>query len=182
MDEQTQPKTRGRRPKVIVAPREELAFDVDSVIARRLAGEPFGARQQHVPLREPKRWATYEANSLADRNAHYRMVHEFGWVPVRVEDLAPGIEPVAIGWQVDAAGALCRGPQGDSKLYKQPQAVRDRITAAKTAANMKGIGSAKAVKESVAQAAGSQLGSEAGDFAHSNITVTGADRIQGGAS
>jgi len=182
MDEQTEKRGPGRPPKITVAPREET-FDVEAVIARRLAGEPFGARQMAVPLREPGKWATYEANALADHNAHYRMVHEFGWIPVRIEDLAEGVDPTAIGWQVDATGALCRGPQGASqgRLYKQPKETRARITAAKSAANSKGIGSAKAVKEAVANAAGAQLGPEAGDFTHGNIHVTGSDRVTGGA-
>lgn len=163
---------------VVVAPRTDT-FDVEAVIDRRLRGEPFGARNTELPMREPGRWATMEANSMADRNMHYRMIHEYGWVPLRVEDLAPGISPEAIGWQVATDGGLVRGPNQDQRLYKQPIEVRQRIQAAKTQANMKGIGSAKAVKEAVTGALSSQLGDEAASFAHGNITVTGADRITG---
>lgn len=161
--------------KVVVAPRADETFDIDAVIRRRLEGEPFGARDTTVPLKDGAKWATYEANSMADRNMHYRMVHQLGWLPVRVEDLADGITPESIGWQVDAGGVLCRGPQQDQKLYKQPVDVRHRIAQAKAAANLKGIGSAKAVKDSMVAAASAQLGDEAATFTN-GLTVTGSDR------
>ncbi len=167
----------GPAPVVTVVDRGDPAsFDVDTIIAKRLSGEPFGARQTTVPLRDPKRWATMEANSLADRNMHYRMVHEYGWRPVTADDLAPGITPESIGWRVGAGGILCRGPQEDQKLYKQPLDVRTRIAKAKADANMRDMGSAAKVKAAIAEQIGSQLGSEAGDFAHSQISVTGSDR------
>ena len=181
MDEQQEKRGPGRPKQVTVAQRADVAYDVEAVIARRLNGAPFGSRDLLVPMREQGKWATYEANSLADRNAHYQMVHQLGWVPVTVNDLEPGTSPEAIGWQVDAAGTLCRGPQGDQKLYKQPVEVRRQIQDAKTRANMRGIGSAKAVKESVAEATAAQMGGEAADFVHGNISVTGSDRVTGGA-
>jgi hypothetical protein len=171
----------GRPPKVVqVAPR---TVGVDDVIRRRLEGQPFGARRSDVPLKDGDRWHQYAANALADRNQHFLMVNEYGWTVVRIEDLAEGVDPVTVGWEVDATGALCRGPQGPAqdRLYKMTKENHARIAAAKAAANMKGIGSQKAVKESIANAAGSQLGSEAADFTHGNIHVTGADRIVGGA-
>jgi hypothetical protein len=163
---------------VTVVNREDLAqHDTESVIARRLSGEPFGTRNTTIPLKDGARWATYEANSMADRNMHYRMVHELGWVPVRVEDLAPGLTPESIGWQVADGGQLVRGPQGDQRLYKMPVETRNRINEAKTRANLKGMGSAKAVKQAVTESASAQLGDEAASFVHDNITVTGSDRV-----
>jgi hypothetical protein len=176
-DQQPEKRGPGRPPKQIaVAPRD---FDTDSVIARRLAGNPFGGRDMTVPLRDPERWATYEANSLADPNNHYQMVYVKGWVPLRVEDLAPGISPESIGWQVDADGTLCRGPRQDQRLYKMPKELYAQIQQAKTAANLRGTGSAKAVKEALVESASAQLGDEAASFTRSNITVTGSDRVVG---
>ena len=109
------------------------------------------------------------------------MRHKKHWDPVYVSDLADGVTPESVGWRVGEDGQLCRGPKGDQKLYKQTKERRAITREARTLANMKGIGSAKAVKESVANAAGSQLGSEAADYTHGNIHVTGADRIVGGA-
>lgn len=173
----------GQPKQVTVAHRADIAeYNVDDVIARRLSGEPFGSRQTIIPLREPGKWALYEANSLADRNMHYRMVHELGWVPVFASDLEPGLTPEQIGWQVDAGGILCRGDKGDQKLYKMPVEVRDQIQAAKTRANLKGMGSAKAVKESVVAATSAQMGDEGASFVQNSITITGGDRVTGGAS
>jgi hypothetical protein len=173
-----EPKRRGRPPSsvTVVNRSDPSGFDVETIIKRRLSGEPFGTRQATVPIRDAARWATMEANSLADRNMHYRMVHEYGWVPVTASDLDGGITPESIGWSVGADGVLCRGPQMDSKLYKQPMAVRRQIASAKAAANMKGMGSARSVKAAISESIGAQMGAEAGDFAESSITVTGADR------
>ena len=170
------------RPKTVeVANREDVAgYDVDTIIARRLAGEPFGTRNSILPLKEPQRWDTYEANSLGDRNMHYRMVHELGWIPLTIEDLQPGTSPEKIGWQIGEGGILQRGDKGDQKLYKMPKAVRAQIQAAKTAANMRGIGSAKAVKESMVSATGAEHGDEAAGFIN-DVTVTGRDIVTGGA-
>jgi hypothetical protein len=166
---------------VSVVNREDIAeHDVNAIIARRLAGEPFGARNTTIPLREPGRWATYEANSMADRNMHYRMVHELGWIPLRIEDLPEGLSPESIGWQVGDGGQLVRGTQGDQRLYKMPADVRKQISDAKARANMRGMGSAKAVKASVMEAASAQLGDEAAAFTSAAITVTGQDRVTGG--
>ena len=163
---------------VTVVNREDLAsHDTDAVIARRLSGEPFGTRNTTIPLKEGAKWSTYEANSMADRNMHYRMVHELGWIPVRVEDLAHGLTPESIGWQVADGGHLVRGPQGDQRLYKMPADVRQSITNAKAKANLRGMGSAKAVKQAVTEAASAQLGDEAAAFTDGAITVTGADRV-----
>jgi hypothetical protein len=170
------------RPRTIeVADRADIAdVDVETVIAKRLAGEPFGVRNNSVPLRDPGRWELYEANTLSDRNMHYKMVHQLGWVPVTMADLDPSVTPESIGWQIGDGGQLVRGTHQDSRLYKQPSDVRKRIQDAKTAANMKGIGSAKAVKEAMTNAVAASAGSEAADFVHSNVSVTGSDRVTGG--
>jgi hypothetical protein len=173
-----QPVRRGRKPRITVSPRSDAeSFNPDDVIAKRLAGNPFGARTTAIPLAEPGRWATFIANSLADENNHYRMVHELGWVPLTIHDLAPGTNPQSIGWQVKEDGiTLCRGARGDEIAYKMDKRVREQIQLAKTAENKRGIGSAKALKESAANAAAGQMGSEAADFVHKHLHVTGSDR------
>jgi len=175
--EQIPPK-RGRKPRVTVTPRAEVVeMDIDDVIQRRLAGQPFGARTTAIPLKEPERWATFIANSLADENNHYRMVHEFGWVPLTVHDLADGVTPQSIGWQVKEDGiTLCRGARGDDIVYKMDKRRREQIQMAKTQANKRGIGSAKAVREEAANAAAGQMGSDAADFVYKGLTVVGEDR------
>jgi hypothetical protein len=165
-----------KKPEITVTPRADL-IPTDDIIAKRLAGQPFGTRNLAIPLREPQRWAVFIANSLADENNHYRMVHELGWVPLTVEDLAEGITPVSIGWQVKEDGhTLCRGQRGDEIVYKMDKLQYRKVQLAKTAENKKGIGSAKALKESAANAAAGQMGSEAADFVHKHLHVRGEDR------
>ncbi len=53
------------------------------------------------------------------------------------------------------------------------------LSDAKTDANMRGIGSAKKIKADMAEAAGSQIGSEAGDYIH-GLDGAVIDRITGG--
>jgi hypothetical protein len=164
------------KPDITVTPRAE-AVDIDAIIAKRLQGQPFGARTVTIPLKEPERWATFIANSLADENNHYRMVHELGWLPLTIDDLAEGITPISIGWQTKEDGrTLCRGPRGDEIAYKMDKHIRHQIQMAKTAENKKGIGSAKALKESAANAVAGQMGSEAADFVHKHLHVRGEDR------
>ena len=172
------------RPKTVeVADRIDVVeADVDEVIRRRLAGEPFGTRNVDVPMREPGRWHTLEANTLADRNQHYSMRHVYGWEPVTMADLRDGTTPESIGWQVGDGGQLIRGGPGDPRLYKMLETDYQRVQLAKARANMKGTGSAQAVKAAMTESAGSTFGDEAAGFVQSNIVVTGADRVTGGAS
>jgi hypothetical protein len=161
--EQEQPK-RGRKPKIVVAPRTPDTLDVDSIIARRLKGDPRYTKPADVPLKDGAKWYLYEANSYADENRHYSIVHEEGYLPVTVDDLPAGITPQSVGWTVAADGlTLCRGVNGAERLYKMSKENRRKIELAKTALNKKGTGSVKAVREDMANAAAAQFGPEAGD-------------------
>ena len=130
-DEQTTPK-RGRPPKITVAPRTtETAFSTDDIIARRLSGDPYGTREAQIPLKEAGKWAIKEANSLADENRHFNIVHKEGWIPLTVNDLADGITPDSLGYLVSPEGTLCRGKNGDERLYKMTVENRQRVAMAK---------------------------------------------------
>ena len=167
----------GRKPKIVVAARA-ASVDLNTVIAKRLSGDPFAAGQIAIPLRDPHLWDTYVASSEVNPNRHYDMVNRKGWVPTTIYDLPDGISPESIGWQVAEDGqTLCRGPRGQEIVYKMPKDVRNQIQEKKTALNRRGMGSAAKVKTNMANALGNTLGSEAGDFAHQNITVTGGDRV-----
>jgi hypothetical protein len=142
-----------KRPQISVTPRTESAFDIDEIIRKRLAGNPFGVGTTEIPMREPGKWATYLANG----------------------DLPENVTPESIGFSVNDAGALCRGTRGQEIVYKQPAEVRAQIQAAKTAANMKGMGSAKTVKQAMVEAAGASLGDEAATSLNQHLHVTGQD-------
>lgn len=175
MSEQTESKA--RKPRITVAPRTaETGLDVDQIIARRLAGDPRYIRPADVPLRDAGKWYLKEANSYGDANRHYSMVHEEGYLPVTVDDLPDGITPESIGWTVAADGVtLQRGANGAERLYKMSTENRRKIEMRKTELNKKGMGSAKAVKESAANAIAGVGGSEAADFVFNQMHIKGGD-------
>jgi hypothetical protein len=138
------------------------------VLARRLAGNIQGGGSIGIPLREPERWYTRIENQLADPNMFYRMRHEMGYVPLTADDLPEGVTPTAIGFRVSEDGYLVRGPVGQEEMpWKMPKEDRALLEQAMTDQNMAGIGSTKKIKNDMAEAAGSQFGSEAGDFMNS---------------
>jgi hypothetical protein len=177
--EQEQPKTRGRKPKITVAPRTPETLDVDAIIARRLAGDPRYVRPADVPLRDQAQWYLKEANSYGDANRHYTIVHEEGYLPVTVDDLPDGVTPQSVGWEVSADGlTLCRGINGAERLYKMSKTNRRKIEMAKTTLNKKGTGSVKAVREDMAHAAAAQFGAEAGEAVYSGRGPFGGIQVR----
>lgn len=179
-DDQTTPDTPKRgRPRVTVAPRTtETAFSADDIIAQRLrGGDPYGLRDLAIPIKDAQKWALKEANDYADENRHFSIIHKEGWVPVTKDDLAPGVTPESVGYRVAEDGqTLCRGERGRERLYKMTHENRQKIQMAKTAANKKGMGTAKAVREDVANATAGTHGSEAADFVYQNLRIHGEDR------
>jgi hypothetical protein len=175
--EQTAPATRGRKPRITVSPRSaETVLDTDAIIQRRLKGDPRYSKPPEIPLKDKGKWYLKEANSMADANRHYTIVHEEGYQPVTIHDLADGITPQSVGFQVAADEiTLCRGPHGDERLYKMDVNYRKQIESKKTELNKKGMGSAKAVREDAANAVASVGGSEAADFVFNRMHMNGGD-------
>lgn len=165
-----------RLPKVTVVPRSEEAMaDVDAIIERRIAGNPFYSGDRAIPLSEPERWYIKEANSLADENRHYAMVHEEGYLPVTIDDIRPGITPESFGFRLAEDGkTLCRGTRGDERLYKMSKPNRAKIEARKTEIAKKGLGSVKAMRDDAANAVAGTHGAEAADFV-SKLHIAGGD-------
>lgn len=178
-DEQAPRQKPGPKPKIpaiTVAPRA-ANVDIDRIIAKRLAGDPFADGTQAIPLKDAEKWDTYIGSGEVNPNRHYELVNRKGWIPLTIADLPEGVTPQAIGWNVAEDGqTLCRGVRGQEVAYKMPKEVRSQIQAAKTRANLKGTGSATKVKEDVANAVGGSLGSEAADWTQRNISITGGDR------
>ena len=181
-DAQTPKRGPGRPPKIgAVIPRaEESTWSTDDVLAKRLAGQPFGIKTSTIPLAEPGKWQLYIANSNVDESRHYNMVFTHGWVPVTVEDLQPGVVPESVGLRVNEAGALCRGARGDEVLYKMPKAIYDQLQKAKAAKNVEGMGSAKKAREDAAVAAAAAHGDEAADYIYKHANITVKDTQQSG--
>ncbi len=146
-------------------------------LARRLAGNPFGGGSRELPLKEAGRWKTYLGNNYSNENEFFELKQD-GWIPLTEDDLACPVNETGFRKSVD--GYLVRGPQGQEMLFKMDMRDYRVLVQAKTEANMRGIGSARKIKQDIAEAAGSQIGAEAGDYINS-LDGQVIDRIVGGA-
>lgn len=157
------------KPSVQVTSRRSAALE------RRLAAgaNPHQTSAKVIPLREPHRWQLYIGNDYAGDDGLYRMVHEYGWLPLEPSDLA--CKPEEIGYRVNESNHLVRGPQGREVIFKMDKADYALLVQRKTEKNMQGIGSASKTKSQVAEAAASTFGPEAGDYVHKHVTGTVTD-------
>ena len=171
-----------QKPTVTISPRsDESQWNPEDVIAKRLAGAPFGLRTDVIPLREPGRWQLYIASSQINEGRHYEMTHQKGWVPFTRADLADGISPESLGFRVAEDGqTLVRGTRGEEVVYKMPQATYDQIQAMKADANTRAMKSENAAKHDAAEAAVATLGTEAADYISQHAKITITDTVSGG--
>lgn len=142
-------------------------------LARRLAGNPHGGGSRAIPLKEPGRYHTYIANTYID-DSEFLNMKERGWEPLTPDDLSCPVKES--GFRLSADGYLVRGPQGQEMIFKMPIEDYALLEEAKTAANLKGIGSAKKIKADMAEAASGSLGDEAAEYL-SNLDGTIVDTI-----
>lgn len=147
----------------------------NAALARRLApgGNPHATSARTIPLREPHRWQLYIANDYAGQDELYRMVHEYGWLPLEPADLACAAEE--IGYRVNESNHLVRGPQGREVIFKMDKGDYALLMQRKTERNLKGIGSASKTRTQVAEAASNAFGAEAADFIYKNVKGTVTD-------
>lgn len=147
----------------------------NAALARRLApgGNPHATSARTIPLKEPHRWQLYIANDYAGQDELYRMVHEYGWLPLEPNDLACKAEE--IGYRVNESNHLVRGPQGREVIFKMDKEDYRLLMQRKTERNMKGIGSASKTRTQVAEAASNAFGAEAADFIYKNVKGTVTD-------
>lgn len=173
------PKKR-RKPRISVTPRADIAAqDLDAIAnnvnERRLRGEHV--RNGEIPLREPGKWALRRANSLAEENRHYTMVHELGWLPMTVDDLAPGTTAESIGYRLAEDGkTLCKGLRGDEVLYKKDKQAHDAIKLREARDRQKPLKSESAAKADAASAVASVHGDQAAEYIMKNTTVRISDQ------
>lgn len=166
-----------RKSKITVTSRADTAKTRNAALARRLAsGNPFAAGTKSIPLKEPHRWHTYIANTYVDDSAFYEMRRN-GWEPLLPEDLGCPIEES--GFTVSVDGHLVRGPRGQEMIFKMDADDYRLLERAKTERNMASIGSRSKTKNEMANAAGKQLGDEAGSFIN-GLQGEVIDRITGG--
>ena len=164
------------KKQITVTSRADLNKTRNLALARRLEGQNVhGGAPRALPLKEPGRWQVYEANTYANENEFYLM-RERGWVPLVPSDLNCSVEES--GYRLENGG-LVRGPRGQEMLWKMEQSDYQILMAAKTAQNMKGIGSAKQTRQDLANAIAGPMGSEAADFIY-NSPGNVIDTITGG--
>jgi hypothetical protein len=172
-----------KKPEISVTPRsDEATWDPNDVIAKRLAGQPFGIKADQIPLREPKKWALRIANSQVHDSRHYDMVHRLGYVPLSIDDLASGVTPESLGFRLSEDGkTLCRGVRGDEVVYKMEKSAYDQIQMKKAEKNVEGMKSETKAKHEAAEAAASAHGSQAADYIakHANITIKDSQQTLG---
>jgi hypothetical protein len=146
------------RPSIITGPVTPRV----SVLEKRLSGgNPFGIESVPIPLKDPG-WVTYIANGGRSDGRLYQMKAVKGWEPVLVSDCA--VKPEDIGFRNSPEGYLCRGEKGQEVVFKMRQADFTRLQQAKTAQNLKDIGSGAKTKAAIETAAAAQFGDEAGQF------------------
>lgn len=170
-----------QKPDITVTPRsDESTWSADDVIAKRLAGQPFGIKTDAIPMREPGKWALRIANSQVYDSRHYDMVHKLGYVPFTVDDLAPGITAESVGFRVAEDGkTLVRGIRGDEVIYKMPKDSYDQIQRAKADLNTKSLKSETAARQDAAQAAAGAHGDQAAEYIGKHAHITIKDSVTG---
>lgn len=175
-------KRRGRKPKVAAGVTVPAATPVVKVTSRRSAAldrrlapgsNPNATAVRAIPLKEPSRWQLYIGNDYNSPDDLYRIVHEYGWMPLELADLA--CKPEEIGFRVNEMNHLVKGPQGREVIFKMDKADYALLMQRKTERNMVGIGSASKTRAQVAQAASNVFGDEAAEFIHRNIKGTVTD-------
>lgn len=165
------------------AAKNRLVADVrdNPVLAKRLAAGNLGGGggTADLPIRDREHWYLRRDNQQADPNMFYRLRHELGYVPVTEDDLPDGLTPESIGCRVTPDGQLAMGDGAhEERWFKMSAANRAALDQAATAANMRGIGSAKKIKDDAAEAAAGQFGGEAGDYI-SKLDGAVVDRMAG---
>ena len=140
------------------------------VLERRAQGVGvYGQGSPTIELRDKGfvcRW--FNADVAADHI--WRAQNQKGWEKVTPDELA---DPEAIGGFVKSPeGFVTRGERGKEILMKMPSDYRTRIEKAKAVENIRMMDPHRQ-KAQVAEAAGKQLGDEAGTFLNEKVKVIG---------
>ena len=132
----------------------------------RLKGEPSHVQDPHGKKRA---WCLRWINGTIDGRTSM-ITDSYGYVPVKWEELQ---NPQAVsGLSANTDGIVRRGDKGQEWLAKMPLDLYNEIKSRQRSAREKRTRNAKMVKEDLANAAGGQLGAEAGDTVHDDFNVT----------
>ena len=135
----------------------------NDALAKRLSSpNPNATGQRAIPLKEPKRWQLYIGNNYNNDDDLYRLVHEAGWEPLELADLA--CKPEDVGFRLSEDGKLVRGPQSREMIFKMDIEDYKLLQQRQTDANNATIGKPNKTKQSVTEAVAAVHGGEAADF------------------
>lgn len=137
---------------------------------------PYGEPSAPIALKDPRlrpRW--FNADIMSDKIWRAKAK---GWNGVRPEDV---VDLDQVGhYIVSAEGYIARGERGKEILMAMPIEAYNAIEKAKSAYNMRNMGSMSKTKNEVIEAAGQKFGDEAATFltkSHVNITDS-YERVQ----
>jgi hypothetical protein len=151
-------------PGIKVLERRMDAPDLPGTLPIRLTDEPAYVQDPHGKKR---RWYVRWINCVDGR--YSQVTDAMGYVPVRVEELQNRESVIGLSDAKD--GIVRRGDRGQEVLVKMPLEVYTRIKARQQELRTKRSRNAKAVREDLANIAGAQLGSHAGDMVHDEFSV-----------
>jgi hypothetical protein len=152
-------------PGIKVIERRMQHAELPGSVPIRLVDEPSFLED---PLGNKRVWMLRWINGTIDgRSSMITDVH--GYVPVRIDELQnPGS---VSGLAPNTDGIVRRGDKGQEWLAKQPLEVYNFIKQKQRLSRDKRTRNAKLVKEDLANAAGEQLGSHAGDTVHEDFRL-----------
>lgn len=105
-----------------------------------------------------------------DEGRSSQVLDGLGYVPVRLEELQNA--KMVMGLHKSDDGIVRRGDRGQEWLAKMPLRLYNEIKRRQHAKRERRERNAKLVKEDLANAAGRELGSEAGDAVHDDFSVS----------
>jgi hypothetical protein len=139
--------------------------DLPGSIAIRLRDEPGYIDD---PLGKRRKWYLRWING-SEQGRTSLVTNALGYVPVRMDELQASD---ALGMHKSDDGIVRRGDRGSEWLAKMPLKLYNAIKAKQQEQRERRSRNAKFVKEDLANAAGRELGSEAGDAVHDEFDVT----------
>lgn len=144
-----------------------------SIRERRMQGIGLrGTGAPKIDLKEPG-WECRWFNSEVKADHIWHAKNQLGWESVSPEELA---DPEQVGgFQRSPEGHVVRGEKGREVLLKIPSEDRKQIEKQKSVANIRAMDPHRQ-KADIANAAGKQMGDEAGTFIDKNVSVIGQVR------
>lgn len=152
-------------PGVKVLARRLEHPDLPGSLPIRLVDEPDYLKD---PAGKRRKWYLRWIN-VAENGRYAVVVDSMGYVPVKINELQNADAITGLSESKD--GIVKRGDKGQEVLVKMPLELYTAIKARQQDARQRRARNVKAVREDLANAAGGEFGSQAGDFMHDDLNV-----------